>query len=147
MLSGGSEIRASACANGSLGADVHLIGSPAAGSEFQSWFGCDSTSGAQCSVTMNASRTVTVTFNKITHDLGACNDDEKVDAGDTTAIVLEIFDGDGTAPPYDGGTFPGTLGCDANDDGAVDAGDIACLVLIIFGRPCEKPAADTRGRR
>lgn len=59
-----------------------------------------------------------------------------VDAGDITACVLEIFDGDGNswldAP---GGTFAGTPGCDANADTIIDAGDITCTVLLIFDGP------------
>lgn len=64
---------------------------------------------------------------------GDGNGDGQVDAGDITACVLEIFDGDGAfwldAP---GGTFPGTTGCDANADTTIDAGDITCTVLLIF---------------
>ncbi len=67
---------------------------------------------------------------------GNCNTDQKVDAGDISALVLEIFDGDGNmrsnAP---GGTFPGSPTCDANEDTFIDAGDISCMVLIIFNGP------------
>jgi hypothetical protein len=65
---------------------------------------------------------------------GDCNNDHVVDAGDISAVVLEIFDGDGTDPAHTpGGTFGGNLGCDANGDNTVDAGDISCTVLTIFG--------------
>lgn len=64
---------------------------------------------------------------------GDGNGDGVVNAGDITACVLEIFDGDGTVPGNaPGGTFPGTAGCDANQDAAIDAGDISCTVLLIF---------------
>lgn len=64
---------------------------------------------------------------------GDCNGDQQVDAGDLTAIALEIFDGDGSArADVSGGTFAGTAGCDANDDTKIDAGDISCSVRFIF---------------
>ena len=64
---------------------------------------------------------------------GDCNGDDKVDAGDLSALVLEIFDGDGNLPGNaPGGGFAGTIGCDANEDNNVDAGDLSCTVLTIF---------------
>lgn len=67
---------------------------------------------------------------------GDGNGDSVVDAGDLTACVLELFDGDGAfwldAP---GGAYHGTLGCDANRDTTIDAGDITCTVLLIFNGP------------
>jgi hypothetical protein len=68
---------------------------------------------------------------------GDANADGKVDAGDISALILEIFDGDGNlAGDTPGGTFPGNpTGCDANADGYVDAGDISCTILIIFNGP------------
>lgn len=72
--------------------------------------------------------------------LGDCNNDGKVDAGDLTALVLEIFDGDGNVPAdVTGGTFPGNpVGCNPNQDLVVDAGDISCEVMVIFdsSAPC-----------
>ena len=70
----------------------------------------------------------------LTGYLGDCNSDGKVDAGDLTAIVLEIFDGDGNVPAdVPGGTFPGNpVGCNPNQDLVVDAGDISCEVMVIF---------------
>ncbi len=67
---------------------------------------------------------------------GDCNADTLVDAGDISATVLEIFDGDGTLPQNaPGGTFPGNpVGCNANADIAIDAGDISCTVLLIFNK-------------
>jgi hypothetical protein len=67
---------------------------------------------------------------------GDCNGDHLVDAGDGSAIALEIFDGDGTNPASaSGGTFAGTPGCDANEDGVIDAGDGACIPLLILNGP------------
>ncbi|MEI6209479.1 MAG: DUF1566 domain-containing protein, partial [Desulfuromonadales bacterium] len=52
--------------NGSVGyapgTIVTLAATPATGSAFVSWSGCDSSSANQCSVTMNSSRGVTVSF-------------------------------------------------------------------------------------
>ena len=72
-----------------------------------------------------------------------CNTDVLVDAGDISATVLEIFDGDGNQPENaPGGTFLGNpVGCNANADTVIDAGDISCTVLLIFGglTACESP--------
>jgi extracellular elastinolytic metalloproteinase len=76
---------------------------------------------------------------------GDCNHDGSVNAGDTIACVLEIFDGDGLfwldAP---GGTYPGSpQGCDSNQDNRIEAADIACTVLIIFqGQGACSPPSD-----
>jgi hypothetical protein len=68
---------------------------------------------------------------------GDCNSDTLVDAGDLTALVLEIFDDDGNLPAdAPGSTFAGDpVGCDANEDGIIDAGDLTCTVLLIFNGP------------
>jgi len=61
---------------------------------------------------------------------GDCNGDTSVGSADITAVVLEIFDGDGAEPGNASeGTFAGTAGCDANEDGST------CVVLIIFNGP------------
>ena len=44
------------------GTSVTLTASAAAGSTFAGWNGCDTVSGATCTVTMNAARSVTATF-------------------------------------------------------------------------------------
>jgi PKD repeat protein len=68
---------------------------------------------------------------------GDGNCDNQVDAGDLSALVLEIFDGDGHLPgDVSGGSFPGCPGADANQDNKVDAGDLTCTVLRIFGGSC-----------
>src|SRR5207244_8485831 len=45
------------------GTTVTLSATPASGSTFASWSGCDTVSGPSCTVTMNAARSVTATFN------------------------------------------------------------------------------------
>ncbi|MCB0084080.1 MAG: hypothetical protein KDE47_24245, partial [Caldilineaceae bacterium] len=65
-----------------------------------------------------------------------CNMDAAVDAGDISAVVMEIFDGDGTGVgTVAGGTFAGGPGCDANQDTVINAADISCTVLLIFNGP------------
>lgn len=75
----------------------------------------------------------------LTHRLyqaGDGNGDGQVDAGDISACVLELFDGDGNFwLAASGGTFTGTPGCDANQDTHIDAGDLTCTALIIFNGP------------
>jgi hypothetical protein len=44
------------------GSVVTLTATPATGSAFTRWSGCDSVSGTNCTVTMNAARSVTATF-------------------------------------------------------------------------------------
>ena len=56
---------------------------------------------------------------------GDCNADATVNAGDLSALVLEIFNP---------GQF-GNSGCDSNQDSGVNAGDLSCTVLIIFNAP------------
>jgi len=77
----------------------------------------------------------TFTFSAFTDiGYGDCNADTTVDAGDLSALRLEIFDGDAsTSNASLNGSFEGhPLGCDANDDRAIDAGDLSCTRLIIF---------------
>jgi hypothetical protein len=83
--------------------------------------------------------------------LGDCNGDGTVDAGDLSALVLEIFDGDGVLPADTPTINPMTsvfagnaVGCNPNQDYVVDAGDVSCTVMIIFGNPgCTGVAATT----
>jgi len=45
-----------------VGTGVTLTATPGTGSNFSGWTGCDTVSGATCTVTMNAARSVTATF-------------------------------------------------------------------------------------
>ena len=49
----------------STGTSVKLTATPASGSTFTSWTGCDSTSGNTCTISMTAARNVTATFTSI----------------------------------------------------------------------------------
>lgn len=68
---------------------------------------------------------------------GDCNNDLALDAGDLSALGLELFDADGSAPAAaPGASYPGSpIGCNPNGDTAVDAADLSCAVLAIFGGP------------
>jgi hypothetical protein len=74
---------------------------------------------------------------------GDCNNDAKVDAGDISAVILEVFDNDGNlAVDVGGGSFPGDPeGCDANADTIVDAGDLSRTIIVIFSPPTSTPTA------
>ncbi|MCB0064584.1 MAG: DUF4832 domain-containing protein [Caldilineaceae bacterium] len=67
---------------------------------------------------------------------GDCNADALVDAGDTAAIALEIFDNDGnSAVDAAGGSFPGNARCDATGDTVIDTNDVYCTMARIFNGP------------
>jgi hypothetical protein len=68
---------------------------------------------------------------------GDCNADTSVDAGDLSAIILEVFGGEGMVlEPCGADAFlGGGTGCDANEDATIDAGDVSCVILLIFEGP------------
>jgi hypothetical protein len=75
---------------------------------------------------------------------GDCNGDGRVDAGDLSALSLEINDGDGqSAARVSGGSFKGFETCDANYDYKVNQSDLTCLKKKIFesASACEEYAA------
>lgn len=78
---------------------------------------------------------------------GNCNADDGINAGDLSAIVNEIFDGDdGTPKTAPFGSFAGTIACDANQGhDRIEAGDLACTVLLIFGGTCGSAASVADG--
>ena len=88
------------------------------------------TVSASNSVSSEVTATTEVT---ITKRWGDANGDNRVNAADISALVKEIFDGDGSDPAdTPGGTYPGTPSCDANKDGIVSSADISCIVRILF---------------
>ncbi len=73
---------------------------------------------------------------------GDCNGDGNVDAGDVSALALEIADSsqnNGNALLAGGGTFAGTIGCDVNYDRVVNSKDNAPLTDLIFNTPNSLP--------
>ncbi|MCL4860259.1 MAG: cadherin domain-containing protein [Caldilineaceae bacterium] len=79
-----------------------------------------------------------VTLTVVANDpRGDCNADGEVNAGDFTAIVLELFDtdaeGDKWYEIYQEG-YPGSpRGCDANASQSVTVADLTCTILVAFG--------------
>src|SRR5437016_11773193 len=81
---------------------VTMTASPASGSTFTGWSGCDTVSGATCTVTMTAAKSVTATFT----------------AQRFTLTVNRAGTGNGTATSSDGSiTCPST--CTATYDGGI----------------------------
>src|SRR5437660_5331975 len=82
---------------------VTLTASASGGSTFGGWSGCDGVSGLTCTVTMNASRSVTATFNvqrfTLTVSKGGTG------TGTVTSADGGISCGPTCAAPYDGGTL------------------------------------------
>jgi glucose/arabinose dehydrogenase len=68
---------------------------------------------------------------------GDCNGDGLTNSQDVLPMMREIDDG---APPRhptieaQGGTYPGSWGCDANADGLIDAADLDALSSLLYGR-------------
>jgi alpha-tubulin suppressor-like RCC1 family protein len=62
--SAGIDCGATCAADFDLGAAVTLTAAPASDSVLSDWSGCDTVSGTTCSVTMNATRSVTATFTR-----------------------------------------------------------------------------------
>ncbi len=107
------------------GTAVTLTATPVGFSSFGGWSGCDSVSGNQCTVTMNANRTVTATFtlqgtlrtltvNKagtgsgtVTSNLAGINCGSTCSANFNNGTVVTL-----TATAASGSTFGGWSGCD-----------------------------------
>lgn len=99
------------------------------------------------SLTSNAA---TVSLTVVADDpRGDCNADGVVNAGDFTAIVLEMFDDDASNKWYEiyQEGFPGSpLGCDANADQEIKISDLVCTVLVAFGDDsCTTPGVMAAG--
>jgi hypothetical protein len=100
-------------------------------SSFAGWSGCDSTSGTTCTVTMNAARSVTATFNRLQFTLSVVKESVLLGAGTVTstsnpASATQVNCGSTCSARYDistvvtltatpalGSLFLGWSGCDA----------------------------------
>jgi alpha-tubulin suppressor-like RCC1 family protein len=104
---------------------VTLTATPAAGSTFAGWSGCDTVSGATCTVTMTASRTVTATFDVPTPPtfvLTVNKTGAAAGSGTVTSSPTGIDCGADCSEAYPSGTvvtltassmfFNGWMGCD-----------------------------------
>jgi hypothetical protein len=126
------------------GAVVTLTATPATGSSYTSWSGCDSVSGATCTVTMNAAKSVTATFTLQTFTLNVTKTgllaSGTVTSTSSPASPNQINCGSTCSAIYNYGTvvtltatpgflslFTGWSGCDATS-GAT------CRVTITAGR-------------
>src|SRR5712664_1195216 len=108
------------------GTPVTLTASPASGSTFGSWTGCDTVSGTTCTVTMSAAKSVTATFNVQTFTLtvnkagtgsGTVTSSEtppSISCGPTCATASATYTSGTavtlTASPASGSTFTGWSG-------------------------------------
>src|SRR3989441_1096189 len=88
------------------GTAVTLAATPAAGSTFSSWSGCNTVSGATCTVTMSAAKSVTATFT----------------AQRFTLTVNRAGAGSGTAT-----SSPPGINCGATCSAAYDSGTVVTL--------------------
>ncbi|HEU4385970.1 MAG TPA: DUF4382 domain-containing protein [Anaeromyxobacteraceae bacterium] len=133
---GGISCGATCSASLDPGTPVTLTAAAGAGSTFAGWTGCDSASGLTCTLTMNANRTVTATFNPVRSTLTVV----KSGAGTGTVMGGPISCGFtctgsvvfGTSVTLDAlpdatSTFGGWTGCDS----AVDS---TCTVTMNANR-------------
>src|SRR3989475_383503 len=109
------------------GTSVTLTASPASGATFTGWSGCDTVSGTTCTVTMNAARVVTATFDLQRFTLTV--NKAGLGSGTVTSSPPGINCGTDCSEPYPSGTvvtltatpallnvFTGWDGCDAVSD-------------------------------
>jgi len=118
------------------GTVMTLTATPAAGSTFGGWRGCDSVSGTSCMVTMSAERSVTVTFTRQRFTLAVAR--EGTGGGIVTSDDGRINCGGGGAcsAAYDSGTRvtlrarPGFLSTFNGWSGGGCSGTGACTVTL-----------------
>ena len=127
------------------GTVVTLTAGPATGSNFTSWSGCDAVSGATCTVTMNAAKSVTATFTLQTFPLNVSKSNLLLGNGTVTSSsnpssANQINCGPNCSATYNYGTvvtltatpnflstFNGWSGCDT-------ASGATCTVTINAAR-------------
>ncbi|HEU4384317.1 MAG TPA: hypothetical protein VFR85_12570 [Anaeromyxobacteraceae bacterium] len=99
---GGISCGATCSASLASGTAVTLTAVADAGSTFASWSGCDSINGTTCNVTMNASRSVTATFNRVQYTLTVAKGG--TGTGTVTGGGGAISCGATCSAPFDSGT-------------------------------------------
>jgi hypothetical protein len=113
----------------SSGTVVTLTATPSAGFNFQSWTGCDSVAGNTCTVTMNASRTVTALFmqsvalkiDNVSPRAGRAAGGQSVKlTGEFTGLSTVTMGGVPASWSYSNGTSEITVTSPAHAVGAVD---------------------------
>src|SRR5882672_4357990 len=125
---------ASCSASYDSGTPVTLTASPATGSRFTSWSGCDTVSGTTCTVTMNAARSVTASFTPQTFTLSVTREGN----GTVTSISPDgrINCGSACSASYSSGTVvtlratPGFLSIFVGWSGGGCSGTGNCVVTL-----------------
>jgi hypothetical protein len=141
---------ATASATYTSGTAVTLTASPASGSTFASWSGCDTVSGTTCTVTMSAAKAVTATFNVQTFALtvnkagtgsGTVTSSEtppSISCGPTCATASATYTSGTavtlTASPASGSTFTGWSGGCAGTGPCTVTMNAAITVTATFTR-------------
>jgi len=95
------------------GTVVILTATPDTGSDFTRWDGCDTISGATCTVTMNAARSVTGTFTKQRFPLNVAK----------TGLLL----GSGTVTSTSSPASPNQINCGSTCSASYDYGTVVTL--------------------
>jgi hypothetical protein len=96
------------------GTVVTLTATPATGSNFTSWSGCNTVVGSTCTVTMNAARSVTATFTLQRFTLSV---------NKTNTLGL----GDGTVTSTSSPASPGQINCGGTCSASYDYGTVVTL--------------------
>jgi Divergent InlB B-repeat domain len=97
-----------------VGTVVTLTATPASGSDFTGWTGCDTVSGATCTVTMNASRSVIATFTLQTFPL-------------TVSKASPMGIGNGTVTSTSSPASPTQINCGSNCSVRFNYGTVVTL--------------------
>ena len=120
------------------GTSVMLTASPASGATFTVWSGCDTVSGTTCTVTMNAARVVTATFDLQRFTLTV--NKAGLGSGTVTSSPPGINCGTDCSEPYPSGTVvtltatPALLNVFTGWDGCDAVSDTTCTVTMSRAR-------------
>jgi len=97
------------------GTVVTLTATPATGSTYTSWSGCDSVSGMACTVTMNAAKSVTATFTLQTFNLSVSK--------------ARLLTGDGTVTSSSSPASPNQINCGSTCAATYGYGTVVTLTV------------------